>query len=57
MVAPPLLAGPFIIFIDSRWIIERIMIFRSWPLPGKLCVVNHQGWSSLIHLFNPKRFF
>ena len=41
--------------LDSHWILQDIMIFRSWPIPHKLCIVNHQGWSSLLHLFKPKR--
>ena len=43
--------------LDSHWIIQDIMIFRSWPIPHKLCIVNHQGWSSLLHLFKLKRWF
>ena len=43
--------------LDSHWIIQDIMIFRSWPLPRKLCIVNHQGWSSLLYLFKLKRWF
>ena len=39
--------------LDSHWILERVMIFRSWPIPHKLCIVNHRGWSSLLHLFKP----
>ena len=41
--------------LDSHQILENVMIFRSWPLPHKLCIVNHQGWSSLLHLFKLKR--
>ena len=33
------------------------MIFKSWPIPRKLCIVNYQGWSSLLHLFKPNRYF
>ena len=43
--------------LDSHWIIQDIMIFRSWPIPHKLCIVNHQGWSSLLHLFKLQRWF
>ena len=43
--------------LDSHWIIQDIMIFRSWPIPHKLCIVNHQGWSSLLYLFKLKRWF
>ena len=43
--------------LDSHWIIQDVMIFRSWPLPRKLCIVNYQGWSSLLHLFKLKRWF
>ena len=43
--------------IDSHWIIQRVMIFKSWPIPHKLCIVNHQGWSSLLHLFKLRRSF
>ena len=43
--------------IDSHWIIQRVMIFKSWPIPHKLCIVNHQGWSSLLHLFKLRRWF
>ena len=45
----------FFIQLDSHWIIQRVMIFKSWPIPHKLCIVNHQGWSSLLHLFKPNR--
>ena len=58
MVAPP--CWMFIIIfhsIDSHWIIQRVMIFKSWPTPQKLCIVNHQGWSSLLHLFKLRRPF
>ena len=41
--------------IDSHWILQRVMIFQSWPIPHKLCIVNHQGWSSLLLLFKLKR--
>ena len=43
--------------LDSHWILQDIMIFRSWPIPHKLCIVNHQGWSSLLYLFRLKRWF
>ena len=43
--------------LDSHWIIQDVVIFQSWPIPHKLCIVNHQGWSSLLHLFKPKRWF
>ena len=43
--------------LDSHWILESVMIFQSWPIPHKLCIVNHQGWSSLLHLFKLKRWF
>ena len=43
--------------LDSHRILENVMIFRSWPLPHKLCIVNHQGWSSLLHLFQLNRWF
>ena len=43
--------------LDSYWILQDIMIFRSWPIPHKLCIVNHQGWSSLLYLFKLKRWF
>ena len=43
--------------LDSHWIIQDVMIFQSWPIPHKLCIVNHQGWSSLLHLFKLKRWF
>ena len=42
--------------LDSHWIIQDVMIFQSWPIPHKLCVVNHQGWSSLLHLFKLRRW-
>ena len=45
----------FFVQLDSKWIIQRVMIFKSWPIPHKLCIVNHQGWSSLLHLFKPNR--
>ena len=58
MVAPPLLDGHSIsISLDSHWIIDRVMIFKSWPIPGKLTIVNHQGWFSLLHRFKPQRSF
>ena len=47
----------FFIELDSHWIIQRVMIFQSWPIPHKLCIVNHQGWSSLLYLFKLKRWF
>ena len=47
----------FIFHSDSHWIVQDIMIFRSWPIPHKLCIVNHQGWSSFLHLFKLKRWF
>ena len=47
----------FFIQLDSHWIIQRVMIFKSWPIPHKLCFVNYQGWSSLLHLFKPNRYF
>ena len=47
----------FFIQLDSHWIIQRLMIFKSWPIPHKLCIVNYQGWSSLLHLFKRNRFF
>ena len=47
----------FFIQLDSHWIIQRVMIFKSWPIPHKLCIVNYQGWSSLLHLFKPNRYF
>ena len=31
----------FFIQLDSHWIIQRVMIFKSWPIPHKLCIVNH----------------
>ena len=43
--------------LDSHWIIQRVMIFKSWSIPHKLCIVNYQGWSSLLHLFKPNRYF
>ena len=44
--------------LDSHCIIQDVMIFRSWPIPHKLCIVNHQGWSSFLHQFKLKpRFF
>ena len=43
--------------LDSHWILQDVMIFRSWPIPHKLCIVNHQGWSSLLHLFKLNRWF
>ena len=59
MVAPPLLDVHDyffkIYFLDSFWILQDVMIFRSWPIPHKLCIVNHQGWSSLLYLFKLKR--
>ena len=57
MVAPPCWMFILIFFIqlDSHWIIQRVMIFKSWPIPHKLCIVNYQGWSSLLHLFKPNR--
>ena len=58
MVAPPLLdvhSYFFFIQLDSHWIIRRVMIFKSWLIPHKLCIVNHQGWSSLLHLFKLRR--
>ena len=58
MVAPPLLDvhGPFFHFqLDSHWILQRVMIFKSWPIPHKLCIVDYQGWSSLLHLFKLNR--
>ena len=48
---------PIFFSLDSHWILQDIMIFRSWSIPHKLCIVNHQGWSSLLHLFKPKRWF
>ena len=33
------------------------MIFKDWPIPGKLTNVNHHGWSSLLHLFKPNVHF
>ena len=57
MVAPPLLdVHSYFIQLDSHWILQDVMIFRSWPLPHKLCIVNHQGWSSLLHLFKLKHW-
>ena len=47
----------FFIELDSHWILESVMIFQSWPIPHKLCIVNHQGWSSLLHLFKLRRWF
>ena len=47
----------FFIELDSHWIIQRVMIFKSWPIPHKLCIVNYQGWSSLLHLFKLRRWF
>ena len=47
----------FFIELDSHWIIQRVMIFQSWPIPHKLCIVNYQGWSSLLHLFKLRRWF
>lgn len=32
------------------------MIFQGWPIPGKLTIVNHNGWSSLLHLLRPSFF-
>ena len=45
MVAPPLLDvhSYFFIELDSHWIIQRVMIFQSWPIPHKLCIVNYQS--------------
>ena len=58
MVAPPLLdVHSYFIQLDSHWILQDVMIFRSWPIPHKLCIVNHQGWSSLLHLFKLRRWF
>ena len=59
MVAPPLLdvQSSFYFLLDSHWILQDIMIFRSWPIPHKLCIVNHQGWSSLLYLFKLQRWF
>ena len=55
MVAPPLLDVHDYVFnpLDSHGILQRVMIFQSWPIPHKLCMVNHLGWSSLLHLFKP----
>ena len=59
MVAPPLLLriftpkNVFFCSTDSHWILERVIIFQGWPIPGKLTIVNHHGWSSLLHLFRP----
>ena len=58
MVAPRLLGRiftPKIFFcsIDSHWILERVMIFRGWPIKGKLTIVNHHGWTSLLRIFRP----
>ena len=47
----------FFIELDSHWIIQRVMIIKSWPIPHKLCIVNYQGWSSLLHLFKLRRWF
>ena len=47
----------FFTSIDSHWIIDSVMIFRSWPIPGKLTIVNYHGWSSLLHLFRLNRSF
>ena len=47
----------FFIQLDSHWIIQRVMIFKSWPIPHKLCIVNYQRWFSLLHLFKPNRYF
>ena len=59
MVAPPL-SGSFFqtqkyVFcsIDTHWLIERVMIFQGWSIPGKLTVVNHHGWTSLLRIFRP----
>ena len=58
MVAPPLLDVHSSFFSsDSHWILQDIMIFRGWPIPHKLCIVNHQGWSSFLHLFKLKHWF
>ena len=58
MVAPPLLdVHSSFIPLDSYWILQDVMIFRSWAIPHKLCIVNHQRWSSLLHLFRLKRWF
>ena len=61
MVAPPFLGRIFTpkkyVFccsIDTHWILERVMIFQGWPIPGKLTVVNHHGWTGLLHIFKPK---
>ena len=60
MLAPPLLGrlfytqSMFFYAIDNHWILERVMIFQSWPIPGKLTIVNHHGWSSWLRLFRPK---
>ena len=43
------------ISIDTHWILQRVMIFKSWPIPHKLCIVDYQGWSSLLHLFKLNR--
>ena len=29
------------------------MIFQGWPIPGKLTIVNHHGWTSLLRIFRP----
>ena len=39
--------------IDTHWILERVMIFQGWPIPGKLTIVNHHGWTSLLRIFRP----
>ena len=38
---------------DSHWMIERVMIFQGWPIPGKRTIGNHYGWVNLLHLFRP----
>ena len=59
MVAPPLsgsfFSHPKICFflIDTHWLLEGVMIFQGWPIPGKLTIVNHNGWASLLRIFRP----
>ena len=51
MVAPPLwildVFDEHRFFADLYWIVNRIRIVRGWLIPGKLCVVSHNGyWNS-----------
>ena len=41
-----------IFFVDPHWIVNRLVIYQGWPIPGKLCVVSHNGyWNSLKNSF------